>query len=380
MNQLKNIVLIIMLAVLFSRCTEIYNPVINSNTEALIVEGLITNESGPFKISLSKAVPFPFDSVSLSRAVTGAKVRVTDSQNIIYLLADDGRGNYTLPSNFKSKIGNSYKLQIETSDGSIYESNKETLYAPQNFDSIRGYYTSKSYIDPDNNNFTSTDGSDIRVDLFGSVPKTATPPLCRFSTNVTIQYTYEETATDTTTWHWFYFGWKKFDIDSKENITDERSVAPGIAIKNHSLGFVPFGMTGYGLDMPNLTYINYYYLRINQYTINTDSYNFYKGANNQLSSSGKLFDPVTAQLYGNMKCINNPSKIVLGLFEVSSVTHAAYVINMLKSIGKVALYQKAYVNIPDVGGASYKIWDKSYSTTPKDSSFVKVPYPVWWNH
>lgn len=379
MIQLKNIFLIITLAVVFSQCTEIYIPVINSNTQALIVEGLITNEAGPFNIILTKAVPYTLDSVSISRYVTGAKVSVVDKYTSTTTLSEVGRGNYVLPSSFKSKIGNSYKLHVETTDGNIYESTFETLLPPQNYDSIRGYYTSQSYMDPDNN-YKSTDGGDIRVDLFDSVSKTAAPPLCRFNANVTVQYTYEEATTDTTTWHWFYFGWKKFDINSIENITDERSVASGTVIKNHSIGFVPFGMSGYGIDMPPLTNINYYYLRFNQYTINMDSYNFYKGANNQLSSSGRLFDPVTVQLYGNMKCINNPSKIVLGLFEVSSVTRAAFTVNILKSVGKVALYKKAYVDIPDVGGGRYKVWDKSYSTTPKDSAFIKVPYPIWWNH
>jgi hypothetical protein len=379
MNQLKNIFLIILLAVVFSRCTEIYNPVINSNTQALIVEGLITNEAGPFNIRLTKAVPIPLDSVSISSDVTGAKVAVIDNYTSTTTLSEVGGGNYILPASFKSKIGNSYKLHIETTDGNIYESGFETLLPPQNFDSIRGYYTSQSYMDPDNN-YTSTDGGDIRVDLFDSVPKTAAPPLCRFNANVTVQYTSEEATIDTTTWHWFYFGWEKFDINSTENITDERSVASGTVIKNHSIGFVPFGMSGYGFDMPPITNINYYYLRFNQYTINMDSYNFYKEANNQLSSSGKLFDPVTAQLYGNMKCINNPSKIVLGLFEVSSVTRAAFTIDILKSDNKVALNKKTYVDIPDVGGGSYKIWDKSPSTTPKDLAFIKVPFPIWWNH
>ena len=200
MIQLKNIFLIIMLAMVFSRCTEIYNPVINSNAEALIVEGLITNEAGPFTIKLTKAVPFPFDSVSISRDVTGAKVTVTDKYTSTTTFSDVGRGNYVLPASFKSKIGNSYKLHVETTDGNIYESGFETLLPPQNFDSIRGYYASQSYMDPDNN-YKSTDGGDIRVDLFSSVPKSAAPPLCRFNANVTVQYTYEEATTDTTTWH-----------------------------------------------------------------------------------------------------------------------------------------------------------------------------------
>jgi len=379
MIQLKNIFLIIVLAMVFSRCTEIYNPVINSNTEALIVEGLITNEAGPFTIKLSKAVPFPFDSVSISRSVTGAKLTVIDNLNNTYTLSDTGKGNYTLASSFKAKIGNTYKLHIETTDGNIYESGVETLLPQQNYDSIRGYYTSQGYMDAENN-YKTTDGADIRVDLFASEPKNVTPPLCRFSTNVTVQYTYEEAVTDTTSWHWFYFGWRVFNVNVNENITDERSVSTNTVIKNHSLGFMPFGITSYGLGMPPATVVRYYYVRLNQFTINNDSYNFYKEANTQLASSGKLFDPVTSQLYGNMKCINNPSKIVLGLFEVSSVTHAAFIINPMSSNGKVTLYKTDYIDIPFADNERYKIWDKDPSSAPKDPAFTIIPFPSWWNH
>jgi hypothetical protein len=298
--------------------------------------------------------------------------------NNYYPLSDGGKGNYTLLSSFKAKIGNSYKLHIETTDGNIYESNVETLLPPQTYDSIRGYYASQNYMDADKN-YNSTDGADIRVDLFTSVSKNVTPPLCRFNTNVTVQYTYEEAVTDTTTWHWFYFGWRVFNVNVNENITDERSVSTSTAIKNHSLGFMPFGISGYGIGMPPATIVRYYYVRLNQFTINSDSYNFYKEANTQLASSGKLFDPVTSQLYGNMKCINNPSKIVLGLFDVSSVTHAAFIINPMSSNGKVTLYKVDYIDIPYSGNESYKIWDKD-PNPPKDPAFTIIPFPSWWNH
>jgi len=115
-------------------------------------------------------------------------------------------------------------------------------------------------------------------------------------------------------------------------------------------------MSSYGLYPDHPIVYFFYYLRIEQYTLNRDSYNFYKNANSQLAANGKIFDPVTAQLYGNLKCINNSSKIVLGLFEVSSVTKSAALV-IQGPYSKIVLVNTVpYVDIPTIGTTHYKVW------------------------
>ena len=69
---------------------------------------------------------------------------------------------------------------------------------------------------------------------------------------------------------------------------------------------------------------NYYenkrIVRINQFRLNDDSYTYYKGVENQSAADGKMFDPLPAQLYGNITCKSDPETLVLGFFEVSSVS------------------------------------------------------------
>ncbi len=370
---------IVLFVVAFCGCTEIYIPNVNPEANMLIVEGLITDGAGPFTIKLSESVPFNFDSTSVSRPVSNAKLTITTGKNISYQLLSAANGNYNFPSGFKATIGDSYKLHIETADGNIYESSSQVLLQPQSFDTIQGYYTSQNYMDI-NKRYNTVDGADIRVDLFNQASKNGSSPLCRFKTNITVQFTYEDPVTDATIWHWFYFGWHSFTLNGTENITDERSLSPNGIIKNHSVGFVPFGINSYGYSMPPSAQVIYYYLRCNQYTINADTYNFYKAANTQLIASGKIFDPVTSQLYGNMKCINNPSKIVLGLFEVSSVTQSAFIIIPSKSTNQVWLSKSKYIEIPFAGSEQYKILDKDPSTVTIDSTFTIIPFPSWWNH
>lgn len=379
MNYLKNTGLVILIMVAFIRCTEIYTPEIDSSSKALIVEGLITDGSGPFSIKLSEGVPFSLDSVKTPRFVSGAKLTIIDNENHTFVLINAGSGNYNVPTTFKAKIGNSYKLHIVTTDGSIYESNSEKLLPPLTYDSIRALYTSKQYLD-ENNDLKTVNGADIRVDLFSSVSKSDSVPLCRFTSKTTVQYYYNVENPDSTDFHWVHFGWANYSMDENENITEEKSATANPLIKNHSLGFIPFGMSNYGYETPVSTAI-IYYVRYNQYTINSDSYNFYKEANNQLAANGKIFDPITSQLYGNMKCLNNSSKIVLGLFEVSSVTQSAIVSSGLGKGNKVTLNKAPYTDIPKYGEEQYKVWDGNPLFKPtKDPNYIFIPLPDWWYH
>lgn len=380
MIHLKKIALFVLLIFTFVHCTEIYNPNISTGTEALIVEGLITDGNGPFTVKLTKAVPISFDSVMSSKTVLDANLTITDNENNTYTLTNAGSGEYTTPTGFKAQIGNSYVLHIQTSDGSVYVSKPQKLQPPQTYDSIRGYNTTQGYLNSANE-LVNVAGADIRVDLYTSVGNVDSVPPCRFKSNITLQYNYVAYEQDTISWNWFYFGWKSFDLSQPENITEGKTSLTNMAITNHSLGFIPFESSSYVLVPPYAS--KYYYLRINQYTMNNDSYRFYKAAVNQLSASGKIFDPVTAQLYGNMSCVNHPSKIVLGLFEVSSQTQSAILAINESSIKKVKVQLVPYVkDIPSAKEYYYKQWDSDPTKFPvKDSlQYVVIPFPSWWYH
>lgn len=371
--------------VIFIRCSEIYTPNIDPTTEALVVEGLITNGAGPFNIKLSKTVLYNSDSIPTQKFVLGAILTVVDNENHIFALKDGGKGNYSMPLTFQAKIGNSYKLHIKTTDGNIYESNSQELLPPQIYDSIRGYNTTQTYLNVDNE-LNSASGADIRVDLFSSVTNADLMPACRFNSNITLQYNYTINDIDPVTgkpiidWYWFKFGYASYDLNGSVNITEKKFTTASAIIKNHSLGFMPFVTGYYGFLTPPVAYL-IYYLRVNQFTMNDDSYNFYNEANNQLAANGKIFDPITAQLYGNMKCINNSSKVALGLFEVSSVTQTAFVVNRNSSNNALTIKKVPYLDIPKSVFKEYKIWNALPPLPAKDSlAYIPIPLPTWWYH
>ena len=67
-------------------------------------------------------------------------------------------------------------------------------------------------------------------------------------------------------------------------------------------------------------------LYLNQYSLNNETYLYYRSMDEQLRSEGKLFDPIAVQLTGNIKCTTDPGKKVYGFFEASAVSRTAYII------------------------------------------------------
>jgi hypothetical protein len=371
----QKIRLILLTFLLLAGCSEIYVPTVHSVQEALVVQGLITNGNGPFYVQLKKALPYNSDSSATTTYVSDANLSLTDNESHTYSLTYQHSGRYLLPDTFRAVVGRSYVLHIVTSDNATYESDPQQLLPTETIDSLYTNYVLKDFLN-EFNVLTSVSGYDVRVNLFHN-PTTANPkPMCRFESNVVIQYQYNYVEVDPTDplpkdWYWFVFGWGTYNLDETANITDERTKTSTAEINDHFLCFVPKQPSVYGiLTYPTASII--YYYRVKQYTINEDTYRFYHEANGQLSASGKLFDPITSQLYGNLHCTSDPDKLVLGLFEASSVTQSAFLIR--KATSKVPYT----TNIPDFGSYRYKVYPDGRATS--DSEFIAIPFPGWWSH
>lgn len=376
MNRLLRQLLPIVLTGLCSvGCSEIYVPEVNPQQGALVVQGLLTDGAGPFNIHLSQARPYNSDSTAKTAYVADASLYVTDSEGHTVGLHYRSNGNYELPDTFRTVTGRSYVLHIATADGETYESDPQQLLPAETIDTLYTTYATKDYLNQ-LNELKTVWGYDIRADLFNRPDTTNPKPLCRFESNIVVQYLYtlediDETHPYGKEWYWFTFGWGTYNLNETANITDERAKTSSAEIKRHLLCFMPKDPNVYGLvNYPTMSC--FYYFRYHQYTLNEDSYRFYEAANKQLSASGKLFDPITSQLLGNIRCTSRPEKVALGLFEVSSVRSGAYI------IARTAMKAPYTDKIPTFGGATYKAYKDGRVTD--DPEFEVVPYPSWWSH
>ena len=138
------------------------------------------------------------------------------------------------------------------------------------------------------------------------------------------------------------YNWKRFDLKTNVNLTAKTHTILSNQLLNSTVCFFSFDSAAFpiiyktdscGFDIQG----RYACATIRQqagpvgkalqtrlYALNQTSSVYYQELNKQLSFEGKLFDPIAVQLQGNVKCISNPDKLALGLFEVSSCTTRSY--------------------------------------------------------
>ena len=95
-NKYVRLIAIGSLILLFNRCVEPFRPSLDDDEplNLLVVEGMITDETGAFGVSLTSTVPV-FDNRSIvgdPKPVTGALVQIADDSGNSYLLIENRAG------------------------------------------------------------------------------------------------------------------------------------------------------------------------------------------------------------------------------------------------------------------------------------------------
>ena len=95
---------------------------------------IISNEPGPYMVKLSFSSRV--DNIQVI-PVSGATVIIMDDQKVSETLTETVPGTYlTSPDGIQGEMGRSYKINIVTSDGKIYESEFEKISTPTEIESI----------------------------------------------------------------------------------------------------------------------------------------------------------------------------------------------------------------------------------------------------
>jgi hypothetical protein len=348
---------IIIVFTLFSACQEVYEPDVDLDLSVLTVDGLLTDNSDSNYIQLKMALPS--DSSGLGTPVSGAEVNITDDLSHKYPFIETVNGIYVSDSSvFSVHYGRKYTLHILTPDGNKYESSAQELIPNKEIDKIYGRLTFKPFIWKNQNGeyvHIHNQGIETYIDFFSDPEQLFT---FKFNATVLIEYTYLGGFSSNPNKNGKYYAWGKWDLKENINITEARYQNGNHEIVAHPLPFLPVEKSWYSLE-PDL-YRNgfkvvHWILIIDQYRLNEDSYSFYKKIREQLAAEGKLFDPVAVQINGNIRCTNNPTKLVLGNFEVSSKETITYVVTP-DWLTNTASYLKIpnLLNIPDEGAVEFK--------------------------
>jgi hypothetical protein len=133
---------------LLTGCQDVVSINVPQGQPVLAVDGLITDQPGPYTVKLTKTAAY-FDNQPLA-PVAGAVVRLTDSQGGQEVLREQAPGTY-VGNQLQGHIGNSYVLDIKA-EGEEYQAATE-IRRSQVIDSVGTVYREKSTFGADTTGF-----------------------------------------------------------------------------------------------------------------------------------------------------------------------------------------------------------------------------------
>jgi hypothetical protein len=320
MNRSKSkiIALMIILTGILS-CQEKFDPRIQVDTQYMVVDGMITNNYGPHFIRIYYAKPLAdADSYHM---VTDAIVDILDNNGNAVRLLEINKGVYETPDDFKGEIGVEYILDIVTDDGAHFQSDPQILPQPVILDSL---YALKGiepffYVSEHTGGLTKVDMDVLNV--FAAISASdGSFPKFRFTSEAYLQYTQTSTELSNTGQvinQETYYCWLKRNIIDFVGTDIGEYIVPYEA-RSHRVAMMPRGAHPMRfLNFPEGIYTDDRIVFNRFLSLNDDAYDFHQNKNEQIRGQGGLFDPVVTQINGNIKCISDPSVLVLGFFEAS---------------------------------------------------------------
>lgn len=300
-------------------CVEEYWPDLDSlNTRALVVNGKISNLSGPYTVKLSYSSSV-LDTLLIP--ISSAIVTILDNQGNNETLTEQYPGVYITGVNgIQGIIGHSYKINIQLQTGEIYESNYEKLLNPIGIEKIS---FEKEWRYAQNELETNQEGLQFYADFnptnlskayfFWEIEETY-----EYHSSYRMYFMYngkdnnnaffenlavrELSNIDT-----LYYCWKMQNLD--EMLSYGLESVDLIGAKDLPLHFIP--LTDERLRWG-------YNISVKQYTVSEQAYTFLKDLKKQRENQGNLFSTQPFQIRGNVFNIHNSSEPVLGYFMVAS--------------------------------------------------------------
>jgi Domain of unknown function (DUF4249) len=315
---------------LFNACIDRVNIRIpNASTSQLVVDGLITDEPGPYTVKLSMSSKIESFLEFSTRPVSLAKVTIFDNEGNSELLDEinDGDGIYqTKPDGIRGVIGREYSIRIETYEGEVYESIPDKMNPVGKVDSV--YYTLESfqpldapteygfrvYVDaqgvPDSDNlyrwkFTGTYVINTNPELHTIVCRTGLccpdpRPCSGFVLNGIGVLQTVSNCTCCTCW--------VNQFEDKPYVSDNQFISGG-KFRNIAVAYVPIDYW---------TFFIKYRFEVKQMSLSRTAFDYWKTIQSQKEGGSSLFQPPTGKIRTNI-FEKNGAKEVQGIFYTSAV-------------------------------------------------------------
>ncbi|QEC66113.1 DUF4249 domain-containing protein [Panacibacter ginsenosidivorans] len=287
-------------------CKEVYQPnIVSPTTGYLVVEGFINSGGGPTTITLTGTTEL-VDSVSIAYE-HNAQVNIESDNNESFSLEEGFNGIYTSDSLNLNPLSK-YRIKINTQNGKEYVSDFVSVKHTPVIDSIswqREYGGVNIYVNThgDQNNtkyyrWSYSETWEFHAAYISYLDYLRDP----FTHNVTSLIGRSIESTNS-----LYYCWKTQNsshiiLGTSEKLNTDRIYLPIRYIE------------------PNAEELSVrYYIKLNQYTLSHDAYNFYQKLKKNTEQLGSIFDAQPSELSGNIHCVSNPEEQAIGFIEVSEL-------------------------------------------------------------
>ncbi len=327
----------VMLSVL-NACQKEISVDIKNYEKDYTIDGQISDQPGPYTVKISWSAAYSTDGKSLNLPVNNASVRVSDDLGEKYFFHPSGSGDYASGSAFRGKVNRTYTLHIETQNGDVIESSPELLnptppvknyyyqLVPSGPYTPEGHEVYLSFVDPgDQVNY-------YRWEWYG---------VYMFSTE------FAQYPNNSSCWRYEY------DYNDLHIMSDKFFNGNEVTLE---VTLVPFFST------------DQYLVTVSLESLTADAYQYWQQVNAQITNTGGSLDPPPSRILGNLHCINDPLKNVLGFFQVSSIIKQPILIIRSNSGRPDRRLERTYPNVP--------CWEinNSYRVLPDTTT-----WPVGWH-
>ncbi|NER16370.1 DUF4249 domain-containing protein [Spongiivirga citrea] len=309
MNK-KNCVIILVLSItsfLNNACLETFEPGTETFEDILVVQATLTNEMKQQEVILTRSFRFEDDMPNFESQAT---VTVSASNGNTYSFSEVLPGTYTSDIAFAAQANTEYQLNIQTTDGSSYNSRPVTLPAVSKIDAIRPQRTTNS---------NGVEGMALLVDSFDP---TGSSQYYRYE----FEETYKIIAPSWTPLDLEVASFEppavNFVVREKEERICYGTGKESSIILESTVDRAEDRIEGFPvrfISSDNFIISHRYSILVKQYVHSINAFTFYETLRDLLQSESLFSDNQPGFINGNITSIAGEDEKVAGFFDIASV-------------------------------------------------------------
>jgi hypothetical protein len=326
--------------ILLVSCQEYYTDSnIDNGDEILVIEGLITNEPGPYKIKISNTLPYnqPGLQSSNSSPVRNADVSISDDKGNTEQLTENEPGiYYTSASGMHGENGRSYILHVLTYNGDRYQSEPCLMETPATIDTLYAEQAEVIVLEKTESGVyfeTTYDGINVYMDAQPSPGKEFYYKIENRAIKEAFHLEWRNgrpvpgmRPPEATSVYCWYTTFLTIEKDLLSNSTTESP-----PIKKRMTGFINSYVVSQPNEINDPAYLFGVISTTTLYSLSKRIYEIYVQLNSQTKPENSIFDPIPTRIESNIACTNDPSRTVLGYFGAAAVARKTYYFNWNES-------------------------------------------------